>query len=87
MLRIFKFWQHQNVNQQGKYNTYVGSARNVHQEPGAEVESKVGTAPNESSQEPTAKDSIQIIQNVQQHGEVNLNFERASNFRIGDDYY
>lgn len=86
MLRIFRFWQHQNVNQQGKYNTYVGSGRNVHQAHGAEVESKVGTAPNESSQEPTPKDSIQIIQNVQQHGEVNLNFERASNFRIGDDY-
>ena len=86
MLRIFRFWQHKNVNQQGKYNTYVGSARNVHQEHSVEVEPKAGTAPSEFSQEPTPKDSTQIIQNVQQHGEVNLNFERASNFRIGDDY-
>jgi hypothetical protein len=86
MLRIFRFWQHQNVNQQGKYNTYVGSARNVHQEHSVEVEPKAGTAPSEFSQEPTPKDSTQIIQNVQQHGEVNLNVERASNFRIGDDY-
>ena len=86
MLRIFRFWQHQNVNQRGKYNTYVGSGHNVHQDHGVEVDPKARAAPNESNQEPTPKDSTQIIQNVEQHGEVNLNFERASNFRIGDDY-
>ncbi|MBD1895517.1 hypothetical protein [Coleofasciculus sp. FACHB-129] len=74
------------MNQQGKYNTYVGSGRNVHQAHGAEVESRVGTAPSGSSQAPIAKDSTEIIQNVTQHREVNLNFERASNFRIGDGY-
>lgn len=53
---------------------------------GVEIERKADAVPSKPSQQPTAKDSTPIIQNVQQHGEVNLDFERASNFRIGDDY-
>jgi len=59
----------------------------VHQYDGTGFEPKVDASFSKSSQEPIPKDSNQIIQNVQQHGDNNLNFKQASNFRIGDDYY
>jgi len=79
--------QHQDVNQRGKYNTNAGPGSTVHHYHGVGVEPKADMASSKSSQQPTAKDNTQIIQNVQQSGEESLNFERASNFRIGDDFY
>lgn len=78
--------QHQEVSQQGgKYNTNAGPGSTVHQYHGVRVEPKADTAPSKPSQQPTAKDSTRIIQNVQQSGEKNLNFERANNLSIGED--
>jgi hypothetical protein len=52
---------------------------------GVEIERKADAVPSKPSQQPTSKNSTQIIQNVQPSGDKNLNFEQASNFRIGDD--
>lgn len=77
--------QHQDVNQRGRFNTNAGSGSTVHQYHDVEIERKADAVPSKPSQQPTAKDGTRIIQNVQQSGDKNLNFEQASNFRIGDD--
>ncbi|MEG3918523.1 CHAT domain-containing protein [Microcoleus sp. T3_A4] len=51
---------------------------------GVEIERKADAVPGKP-QQPTAKDSTRIIQNVQQSGEKNLNFEQANNLNIGED--
>ena len=42
---------------------------------------------SESSQEPTENSNTPTIKNTWQFGKNNMNFDSASNFRIGDDYY
>jgi hypothetical protein len=51
---------------------------------GVEIERKADTVPSKP-QQPTAKDSTRLIQNVQQSGEKNLNFGQANNLSIGED--
>lgn len=77
--------QHQDINQRGRYNTNAGPGSTVHQYHDVRVEPKADAVPSKLSQQPTAKDSTRIIQNVQQSGEKNLNFERANNLSIGED--
>ncbi|NES00943.1 MAG: hypothetical protein F6J86_45480, partial [Symploca sp. SIO1B1] len=79
--------QHQEVNQQGKYNINAGAGSTVHQHYGVPVESQADKRLSKSNRKPVTQDSTQIIQNVKQQGEKNVTFEQASNFRIGDDYY
>jgi hypothetical protein len=51
---------------------------------GVEIERKADALPSKP-QQPTAKDSSRIIQNVHQSGEKNLNFGQANNLSIGED--
>lgn len=74
---------HQIVNQKNaKFNTNAGAGSTIYLHDSTQVDPQS----SKSNQQPIAKNSTQITQDVDQLGQENLNYQQVSNLKIGDDY-